>query len=246
MYGMRQRTPEMCFIYMLIDPRPHKLGEVRYIGQSSQGMCRPEVIHGGICGSWQKAVRSVGFVEEVFVVEQWDGTGDWKQWLDDTETFYIAYYRMLGADLTNITKGGGGTRGIVPWNKGKVKPYAPEVISAMSKAKRGVKWSSGQKKKFNQKILEGKKSGKNKMGRHLSRAVRCLPDNVEFPSIKDAARHYGFTYNSIRMSIKGKFKGKKANLGGRTFELVEPDKLPQTGYYLGTTRPGPNGTFVKY
>lgn len=49
--------------------------------------------------------------EEILIIEAWDGMGDFKRWLDDAEMFYIAYFRMIGADLTNMTDGGDGTVG---------------------------------------------------------------------------------------------------------------------------------------
>ena len=201
-------------IYGLLDPRPKRLGELRYVGQSSVGMIRPEVLHGSKVGSWQRHLRKLDLREEVVILEEWPISGDPKKWLDDTETFYIAYFKMIGCDLTNIVEGGGGALGLVPWNKGKKHPYSPEATQAMSAAKRGKIWSKVQKEQFRKKI-----AGNKNMGKHLTKQVVCLPDNVEFSSIKDAAKHFGYTYNAVRMSVKGRFKGKKTSLDGRVFVL---------------------------
>lgn len=201
-------------IYGLLDPRPSRLGELRYVGQSSVGLIRPEVLHGSRCGSWQRHVRALGLCDEILVFEEWNGVGDPKQWLDETETFYIAYFKMIGCDLKNIVAGGGGAKGLIPWNKGKKCPYSTAVLQTMSAAKKGKKWSNAAKRRFKEKI-----AGNKSVGGHLAKAVVVQPDNLTFPDIKEAARHFGYTYNSVRMSIKGRFKGKKASLDGRTFHL---------------------------
>lgn len=118
------------FIYGYIDPRKERLGELRWIGQSAVGMKRPSQIHKNKCGSWQKNLRSLGLKEETIIIEEWPGDCDWKQWLDETETFYIAYFRMIGADLKNITYGGSGVgRGVHhPFYGKKQTPEAVEKI----------------------------------------------------------------------------------------------------------------------
>lgn len=124
---------QQCFIYGYIDPRQDRKGELRWIGQTAVGMKRPLTVHAKRCGNWQKHLRSIGLQEEIFIVEEWDGVGDMKSWLDETEIFYIGYFKMIGADLTNIAPGGSGV------GRGKDHPFygkkqTPEAIEKIRNA----------------------------------------------------------------------------------------------------------------
>ena len=231
------------FIYGLFDPaEPDK---IRYVGQTAWGKYRiNQHFHARNRAKkwpvycWMKHVSFQGRTVSWRVLEL-VGLDE----LNTAEVRWIAKLKHDGHKLMNLTEGGSGIRGQVPWNKGKSDCYTPEVRAAMSHAKRGKKWTDDQKKSYRQAIHTGKADGRNKMGVALSRKVRCLPDNLEFPSIRDAARTLGYSYNSIRMSIKGRSKGKKVDLHGRRFELVEPDKKPATGFFLGYVKPSASGQF---
>lgn len=108
---MSEKVISHYFIYGLFDPRPERLGELRYVGQSTTGMNTPAAMHAAKCGNWQKHLRRLGMKPEIFIIEEWDGMGDPVAWLNDMEPFYIAYFRMVGCDLKNIAPGGEGRRG---------------------------------------------------------------------------------------------------------------------------------------
>jgi len=104
-------------IYGLVDPRTSQL---RYVGKSKDGLARPRAHwkHSRTretrdhTHNWVRSVFAVDLVPEIEILQEWDGKGDWIQWLNDTETFYIGYFRMIGTDLTNKADGGGGTTGL--------------------------------------------------------------------------------------------------------------------------------------
>lgn len=56
--------------------------------------------------------------------------------LDAFEMYWIDYYNTFKKGY-NMTIGGEGTIGVVPWNKGKTNVYSEDTLQKMSKAKKG-------------------------------------------------------------------------------------------------------------
>jgi len=177
------------FIYGLLDPRQDRLGELRYVGQSSRGITRPLELHAAKCRSWQKHVRDLGFQEDVWIIEEWDGFGDWKQWLDDTETFYVDYFKMIGCDLTNLAPGGRGVR--------RGYKHTAEARAKMSAGHRGLPhgpMSDEQKQKISQKLMGWKAPGRPKSRVELS-CNRCN-NTFEVRKSSPRAKRGGFCSRS--------------------------------------------------
>lgn len=101
-------------IYGLVDPRTKLL---RYVGQSSRGMIRPKQRHVGHCWSWEENLINEGLKPEIAVIEELEVIGS----LNDSERFWISYFRALGANLTNLTDGGEGVKGWVPSDEWREK-----------------------------------------------------------------------------------------------------------------------------
>lgn len=215
------------FIYGLLDIRSQCSGELRYVGQSAVGMRRPKEFHSAKCLSWQKHLRSIGLREEIWIIEEWDGNGDWKTWLNDTEIFWIGYYRMIGCDLTNIEKGGEGRApgfkqsdevkqsisnsliGHPGYWKGKTQ--TPEMIEARSIKNRGKKHSNEFKEKRRQYALNMPQKHRENISasqkkRWSSREVNiiCLNDGKKYKSRIEAASAYGISTSSLDAVIHGK------------------------------------------
>jgi hypothetical protein len=101
-------------VYALIDPRS---GEVRYIGKSSCGLKRPKHhwTHKSLressdhCHNWVRSVLKQRSTPEVEVLEE-----ACAELLNEAEVFWIGYFKMIGANLTNQTPGGDGWSGPVP------------------------------------------------------------------------------------------------------------------------------------
>ena len=101
-------------IYGFLDPRPHKLDQLRYVGKSETGLqrCREHLKPSSLekdtrKDRWIKLVLSEGLKPIPIVLEEHSNKDD----LFEAEKFWIAYYRGLGCDLTNSTDGGEGSTG---------------------------------------------------------------------------------------------------------------------------------------
>lgn len=58
--------------------------------------------------------------------------------LDAAESYWIKHYNTFKGIGYNCTKGGDGTCGLIPWNKGKTNVFSAETIERMRKAKIGT------------------------------------------------------------------------------------------------------------
>ena len=108
-------------IYGLIDPFTD---ELRYIGKSVSGLNRPnehfkpynlkEDTHKV---RWVKSVLAKNHKPKIIVIEEHKYPTD----LDDAESFWIEYYKGIGARLTNSTNGGVGSLGRICKDETKLK-----------------------------------------------------------------------------------------------------------------------------
>jgi hypothetical protein len=93
-------------IYGLVDPRD---GSLRYVGKTSKSVSERLYSHVNKPMAWLKtplaawivSLRLLGLRPEAFVIEYADGFA-WRE----AEAFWIAYFRMIGADLLNVHSGG--------------------------------------------------------------------------------------------------------------------------------------------
>jgi hypothetical protein len=199
----------MCFIYGLIDPRLDHAGELRYVGQSHVGMKRPLDVHGAKCGNWQKCLRKLDLREEIFIIEEWDGYNDWKIWLNETETFYITYFRMIGCNLKNMTDGGEGLKNPTvevrrKIAQGRFKRMGKHLEQRKQAVSAGVKqyWDSEQSIRQRQILCQTR-----------PRPVTCLTNNTNYASIQDAANILNVSISTVNRCCKD---GKKR----RGFQFV--------------------------
>ncbi len=98
-------------IYGLVDPITE---ELRYIGRSSNGWFRPRnhgipssLKHKNKKNSWLKSLRDKGFKPQIILIEDVKIVDN----LNESEEFWICYYKSIGCRLTNLSAGGGGTVG---------------------------------------------------------------------------------------------------------------------------------------
>lgn len=142
------------YIYLLTDPRT---SEVRYVGKS----IHPErrlVEHlackrNNYVTAWVKSLCADGAKPNLLVIEEVAEGDSW----EDAERFWIAFFRLAGADLTNLTDGGeGGQRNPPPHvryrigaaNRGKKLPE--ELCRRLSEMRRGKK----QPPSYSEKLAE--------------------------------------------------------------------------------------------
>lgn len=92
------------FIYSISCP---ETGEVRYIGKTIDPVSRFRkhltYKRNTLCAKWIKSIQSKGLLPVFSVLKECNEI-DWQ----DVERYYIRRYRMLGANLTNMTEGGDG------------------------------------------------------------------------------------------------------------------------------------------
>lgn len=231
--------------YIIYGLHEEGLGEIRYIGRSSSGLGRPKehfkprsYKRNYPVNSWIKNVVMRNSTVVIRVLASFDA----EEFLNDAEIALIAKYRGLGHRLTNVALGGGGFVGNVPWNKGLKDCYELDVIEQMSAAKKGKKWSIEKRNEFKETVRRNQLLGKNRMGCNLSKPVRCIPDGIDFPSVKAASRYFGYTEKDIKKSASGKCGARsKVKADGREFQYLEPNKALMNGYYMNAVVPGPNG-----
>lgn len=151
---------EITYIYGLIDP---KTNELRYIGKSINPKSRyrkhlsERFLRETYKDRWIRSVIDSGKKPHIEIIDIVDTT-EWVYW----EKFYISYYKMLGANLTNGTIGGDQP----PSTKGR--KHSKESRKKMSDSKKGkpIPWlnngenRSDTHKKNLSESLKGKKSEK--------------------------------------------------------------------------------------
>ena len=137
---------ERMIIYTLSDPLS---GNVRYVGKSVNGLKRarshmyPKSLEKNRtrCGNWLRFLKKNGqtpLMEEVEVYENHEK-------LLEAEIFYIAYFRSLGFDLTNLTTGGEGAPG---------RKKTPEEINKIRAANLGNTNALGKKQNLTEEQRE--------------------------------------------------------------------------------------------
>lgn len=103
------------FIYALIDPRN---GEIKYVGKTNNLKKRiREHIRdeeNNLKYTWIKSLKKIKLEPEVLILEETniEHSNFW-------EIFWINQCKTWGFELKNMTNGGDGSYGVIPWNKGK-------------------------------------------------------------------------------------------------------------------------------
>jgi len=178
-------------IYGLIDPRD---GQLRYVGKSLTGMRRP-IVHAEPArlrkdrtykANWIRSLQAVGLDYEVEVLEECDTVDA----LNEAERFFIGYFRMVGARLTNLTVGGEGRSG----------PMSTEHRMNLSKALKGPEvWNKG---------LPSPTKGVARTEKDRKRISRAkgghsvVVEGVEYSSCRAAARALGLNAGNLWKTLE--------------------------------------------
>jgi hypothetical protein len=116
----------------------------------------------------------------------------------------IAFWRASGVDLTNMTNGGDGVRGLSQEVKDKIafanvgnkynlgRFWTLEQRVAMSQKKQGC-----QAPFETEKMRENRAKNCRKAALERRRKVVCVNDELEFNSVVDAANHYNLSKSTV-------------------------------------------------
>lgn len=130
-------------IYLLVDPRSE---QVRYVGKSIHPGKRLKqhvtyaARRNAPINCWVRSLLRADTTPTMMVIEEVPEDKSW----EEAERFWIAFFRLAGADLLNLTDGGEGagnpsaeTRFKMGVNRGRI--FGPEVRRRMSQARKGEK-----------------------------------------------------------------------------------------------------------
>lgn len=202
-------------VYGLVDPRS---GELRYVGKSSTGLKRPGQhtlpsvlkVEGHLPKArWARQLLAVGLKPEVEVLERHETA----EALADAERHFIAYFRSIGCNLTNLTDGGEGEgpfRGMRHLASSRLKT---------SLALRGRRHSEAHTEKVAAAKRGVHQSAETCILKSRARGVRPFVDQngVVYQTQNAAARLLGLHVGSLN----GVLRGRRKHVGGFTFRYVE-------------------------
>lgn len=190
----------MTTIYALCDPMTH---EIRYVGKTKQNIysrlsqhVRYTKRYNFYNSNWVRSLRPLK--PEILELEL---IGD-DEWVE-AEQFWIAYFKTLGAKLTNLTKGGEGTNGVVLSEESKLK---------ISRAAKGNKsWLGKTHTEETKNKLRGNKSG---LGYKFSQELK---DTCSKKLLKRG--HSGISLHSGKYRLRVQFRNNRVVVGNYdTFE----------------------------
>lgn len=197
-------------IYGLIDPRN---GQLRYVGKSCSGMKRPaghtepsrllrERTHKAM---WLRQLLGAGLRPDIQVLESSASADE----LNEAEQFHIAYWRFVGADLTNLTDGGEGSVG---------HKQTPEHTEKIAKSNRGRIHTSQTRARMSAVKLGIKKSPKHVINISRSHGGRSFRDQTGavYGTLQEASSALG----CHKANIWAVLQGKRRSTGGFTFSYV--------------------------
>lgn len=183
------------YIYALLEPETK---EVRYIGKSVNPKKRFDnhlnIKRKQHCSCWIQSLKIKGLKPIFSIIEETDK----ENWIK-REQYWIAFYKNLGAKLTNHTIGGEGQSGIIQSAESNLKrsislkgrklgSYSEERKRAISKGKLGkIPWNKGKKNIYSEELickmrardLKGSKNPASKLSDEQVLEIRIRAANGE-------------------------------------------------------------------
>ncbi len=224
------------FIYAYLEPRPEnsRCGEVRYIGQTTTGFNRCTGWSGQYCTkarNWLKNLEDRKLKPPIKILAVLTPDASLSE-LNRQEIRFIAYYRSLGADLKNMTEGGGGTKGtrrsdefkkrLADSNHNRV--WLEESKLKVSLAKRGKHLSEEHKRNVGL-AKKGQKHSEETIAKiRLANLGRVLPESTKLKlSLSMKGRKHSEEHNrKVGLGRKGKRHSPESILKMRLAKLGKP------------------------
>jgi len=235
-----EKPEKLIFIYGLCDPDTN---ELKYIGLSTVGFKRLQN-HYNCCYQfskkrgnyklysnikrWVKELKDKKKIFKVIYLEYFDNDGPH---VDEAEMFWIAYFKMLGANLLNHDNGG--RTEYLKYHNDEYKLKAsriakknnnkPEMLEFFKKHTTDT-WKNPEIRK---RRLAGMRSGKKRNKQQIQNMIQgnsqrfTIKDDLGniYPSLNETARQLGVGAMVVHRALKN---GKKVK--GRTLFKVE--KVP--------------------
>lgn len=206
-------------IYGLRDPVTQ---ELKYVGQSSHGLDRPKRLrYGGHCGNWIRSLAKIDLRPVVVILEEisLEDCSIVSRLLDEREIWWIAHAKEQGYRLTNLTEGGGGSRGFKRSKKSNEKCRVSNIgkFSGEKNPMFGKPGTClGRKGELHPLWMQRGKLCKN------SKRVLCRQTNVVFNSLKEAAEFAEVTSTVVSRICKG--LQSHVSHSGLSFEFCSENK----------------------
>jgi hypothetical protein len=169
-------------------------GRLFYIGKGNEG--RASSLKGRN-KYWHRVVKKYGN-PDVQILANWDTNEE----ACSHEVLLISCFRELGHELCNMTNGGEGTYGVIPWNKGK--PWSAEIKVKHGAKNIGNKYWLGKKHSF--KTIEKQKQAKTQF-KFIGTDAKTKQTIVIIG--KQAMKDAGFSPTQIYGCANGKSKSHK-------------------------------------
>lgn len=159
-------------VYGLIDPRTN---ELRYVGFTKNSKnriaqhCRPSKLKANSYkNNWIKSIRANGLFPQIYILETYNSKEEALQ----AEIDLIAYYKWIGCQLTNVTKGG---------DEGADYFRSEKIRSNISKSSLGRKHTENTKKRISSSLTGIKRNHSEEHRKKISAALsgRKLPSMLQ-------------------------------------------------------------------
>jgi group I intron endonuclease len=133
------------WIYTLSDPRD---GLVKYIGKTFRPKRRmyehlTNLESNTKKVSWIKSLKQIDLLPVFEILEETDIDN-----CDSLEIYWISQFKNWGFELKNHTNGGGGSYGVIPWNKGRKGIFKHSEKSKRKMSEYRKENTSGEKNGF--------------------------------------------------------------------------------------------------
>lgn len=182
----------VIWIYGLIDPRDN---EVKYVGKTFRldRRFKDHLIEKGntLKTAWIKKLKKLNLIPEMFILDE-TNIENCNFW----EIYWINQMKCWGFNLKNMTKGGDGSYGVIPWNKNLkgVFHHSEESKKKMSEQRKGkeLTWLKDRKvtdeeRKKMSEYRKGRKLGKYKSNGNYKK-VFCYDMKGELIKIYESGK----------------------------------------------------------
>lgn len=199
-------------IYMLIDPRDEM---VRYVGKTNQDVKKRLSAHMGDKSNchrvhWLNTLKKLGLKPEIILLESISGEWPWQE----SEKYWIKYFKDQGFNLTNNTSGGDGVPDLPQETRDKMRltwlgrKHKPETILLLRIANKGRKHTPEHKQHMKEIMTGRTNTWGDKVAETIRKVSKEEAENIKQrlnngELVKDLALEYKMHRTSISKIKKG-------------------------------------------